>query len=174
MSDRVVFTWISALSAAVIGFLFWLIYWHDSSGGAGEAYASLPAWNAAFNAASAGCLMAGYVAVRRRALRVHMALMLTAVAFSAMFLVSYVIYHSAHGDTRFAGTGFIRPVYFFVLISHIVLTIGALPMILVTLYYAARSRFLDHRRIARRTLPLWLYVSATGVLVFFLLRAYPS
>ena len=86
--------------------------------------------------------------------------------------MSYVVYHNFHGDTRFPGQGMIRPIYFFILVSHIGLSIAALPLILSTLFYAGTSRFAAHRRIARVTLPIWFYVSVTGVVVFALLKAY--
>ena len=172
VSDRAVFGGIGAASAVVFGFLVWLIYLRDSAGAATGTFAALPALNAAFNAAAATCLVAGFLAIRKGRRSLHASLMITAFALSALFLVSYVVYHSVQGDTRFMGTGAIRSVYFFVLISHIVVTAAALPMILTTLFYAGAGRFSDHRRLARRTLPAWLYVSVTGVAVFFLLRVY--
>src|SRR5213076_2543026 len=117
-------------------------------------------------------LAAGYVNIKRGNRSAHARCMLAAVAFSACFLVSYVVYHNFHGDTRFPGQGLIRPIYFFILITHIGLSIVALPMILSTLFYAATSRFSSHRRIAPFTLPIWFYVSVTGVVVFAVLRAY--
>jgi putative membrane protein len=101
-----------------------------------------------------------------------MRFMLSAVGFSALFFIGYVVYHNFHGDTPFPGQGTIRPIYFFILISHIVLSIVILPLVLSTLYYAVRQQFTTHRKIARYTLPLWLYVSITGVGVFFMLQAY--
>ena len=98
--------------------------------------------------------------------------MLGAVVFSVLFLTSYIVYHHFHGDTPFPGQGFIRPVYFVILISHIGLSIIALPMVLTTLYYAGTRQFQTHRKIARYTLPIWLYVSVTGVAVFLFLKAY--
>jgi putative membrane protein len=134
--------------------------------------ANLPAANAFFNACSATALAGGWVSIRRGNRDTHMRFMLSAVAFSTLFLASYVVYHAFHGDTRFPGQGIVRPIYFFILASHILLSVAALPMVLTTLYYAATGRFASHRRIARFTLPVWLYVSVTGVLVFALLRAY--
>jgi putative membrane protein len=101
-----------------------------------------------------------------------MRFMLSATVFSALFLVSYITYHYFHGDTRFPGQGWIRPVYFFILITHIGLSTLALPLILGTLWYALRNQFRFHRGVARWTLPVWLYVSVTGVIVYFLLNAY--
>jgi putative membrane protein len=96
--------------------------------------------------------------------------MIPAVVCSALFLVSYVIYHSYQGDTKFLGTGWIRPTYFFILISHIILSVVVVPMILSTLFFSATRRFQAHRKIARWTYPIWLYVSITGVTVYLFLR----
>lgn len=101
-----------------------------------------------------------------------MRLMLAAVLVAAVFLASYVVYHHYHGDTRFQGEGLVRPVYFFVLVSHILFSIVGLPLVLTTLYLALTRRFDRHRRLARLTFPVWLYASITGVLVFWLLTRY--
>jgi uncharacterized membrane protein YozB (DUF420 family) len=95
--------------------------------------------------------------------------MLSAVACSAIFLVNYVVYHARHGVIRFTGQGVIRPVYFTILISHTILAIVIVPLVIVTVNRALRHRFDRHKAIARRTLPIWLYVSITGVIVYFLL-----
>jgi len=96
--------------------------------------------------------------------------MVSAFAASAVFLVGYVLYHYAHGDTPYQGVGPIRTVYFTILITHVVLSIVMLPMILTTFYLATRERFASHKRLARWTLPIWLYVSVTGVIIYFMLR----
>jgi putative membrane protein len=172
LAERQPLVWILPLSAAIAGFLIWLIYLKATPASAPTWVVFLPAANAFFNTCSACALAAGYVNIRRGNREAHIRCMLAAVVFSALFLASYVVYHNFHGDTRFPGQGLIRPVYFFILISHIGLSIIALPMILSTLFYAATSRFDAHRRIARFTLPIWFYVSVTGVVVFALLRAY--
>jgi putative membrane protein len=100
--------------------------------------------------------------------------MLGAFASSTLFLVGYVVYHIYHGDSRFPGQGWIRPVYFTILISHIVLSAAALPLVLTTFYLALTRRLEAHKKAARITYPIWLYVSVTGVTIFFLLRAYSS
>jgi putative membrane protein len=105
---------------------------------------------------------------------VHKRFMLTATVFSTLFLVSYITYHFFHGDTIFRGHGWIRPAYFFILISHIGLSIVALPVILATLWYALGNQFQIHRRIARWTFPIWLYVSVTGVIVYVLLKRFSA
>lgn len=172
LAERRPLVWILPLSAAIAGFLVWLIYLKTTRAPAPPWIGALPAANAFFNSCSAVALAAGWFNIRRGNRVAHARCMLTAVAFSALFLVSYVVYHNFHGDTRFPGEGLIRPVYFFILISHIGLSIVALPMILSTLFYAATGRFASHRGIARFTLPVWFYVSVTGVVVFALLRAY--
>ena len=100
--------------------------------------------------------------------------MLSALGLSAAFLVSYLIYHTFHGDTPFLGEGWIRPVYFFILISHVGLSAVMLPLILITLYFALTGKLNLHPKVARYTLPLWLYVSVTGVLVYLLLHQFYS
>jgi len=170
-SIRKPFPAIVALSAVIASFLIWLIYFKGRVA-APDWVAALPAANASFNSLSALCLTFGYINIRRKKRDVHMRFMLCATVFSALFLVSYITYHFFHGDTLFPGHGWIRPVYFFILISHIGLSMIALPLILATLWYSLRGRFQFHRRIARWTFPIWLYVSVTGVVVFFILRAY--
>ncbi len=164
---------ILTLSVAVAGFLIWLIYFK------GKVLAPvwvgyLPAANALFNGLSAICLVLGYINIRKRNRTVHMKFMLSAVTFSALFLVSYITYHFFHGDTKFPGHGWIRPVYFFILSSHILLSIVALPLVFATLWYALRNQFRFHRGVSRWTFPIWLYVSVTGVVVYFILRAYTA
>jgi putative membrane protein len=164
---------ILALSIAIAAFLIWLIYFKGRV--AAPAWVlSLPAANAVFNSLSAICLVFGFANIKRGNRNVHMRFMLSATVFSALFLVSYITYHYFHGDTKFPGHGWIRPVYFFILITHISLSMIALPLILATLWYATRAQFRFHKRVARFTFPIWLYVSVTGVLVFLLLRAYTA
>ena len=131
--------------------------------------ALLPALNAALNAASALLLGAGYFFIRRRNIPAHRACMLAACGLSGLFLISYLTYHFQVGATPFSGQGWSRPVYFSVLVSHIVLAATMVPLVLVTLYRALRKRFPIHRRLARRTLPVWLYVSVTGVMIYLML-----
>jgi putative membrane protein len=172
MNDKALGAAVATISAGVIGFLFWLLYAHDAVGTSGAAaeHSILPAVNATANAFCTLFLVAGYRAIRAGDQRRHMLCMLTAVACSAVFLAGYITHHYIAGDTPFAGQGLIRPLYFAILISHVVVTTVALPMILFTLAHAASGRFDRHRRIARRTLPLWLYVSVTGVLIFVFLN----
>ncbi|MEM9553474.1 MAG: DUF420 domain-containing protein [Acidobacteriota bacterium] len=164
--------WILLLSGAITAFLVWWIYFKTAATSDAAWISALPAVNATFNTLAAICLVAGFAAIRRRDIARHKAFMVSAVGFSALFLVSYLVYHHYHGDTPFPGVGWVRPVYFAILISHIVLSIVMLPMILSTLTFSLRGRFASHRRIARWTLPIWLYVSVTGVVIFFMLAAY--
>lgn len=169
MSTRRAIIVIALVSAAAVGFLFWLIYGYESGAVAGQ-WAFLPAMNAAFNALSSIALVTGLVFIRKGNQRAHGVSMVAAFAASALFLVGYIIHHTVHGDTKFLGTGWLRPVYFFILITHILLSMAVLPLVLTTLFLAASRRWSAHRALARWTWPVWLYVSVTGVLVFFFLR----
>jgi uncharacterized membrane protein YozB (DUF420 family) len=131
--------------------------------------ASLPALNATLNAIASVLLLCGYVMIRRRRIETHRKFMLAAFATSALFLVSYVVYHANIGSRPFTGQGPIRYVYFAILITHVVLAAAVLPMALITLTHALRERFDRHRRIARWTWPIWMYVSVTGVVVYLML-----
>lgn len=162
---------ILAVSACVAAFVIWLDYFKGKLAGP-QWVLALPSANALFNSISAICLVTGYINIRRGNRAVHKRFMLAALASSALFLLSYITYHYFHGDTKFPGFGWIRPVYFFILISHISLSVIALPLVLITFWYALRGQFPRHRAIARWTLPIWLYVSVTGVVVYAMLRAY--
>ncbi len=135
----------------------------------------LPAVDATLNALSAVFLVLGFVFIRRRRIRAHRACMLSAVATSTLFLICYLTYHYFHGVTRFQGQGAIRPFYFALLGSHTAFAAAIVPMVVGTLYRALRERFEQHKRLARWTLPLWLYVSLTGVAVYWMLyHLYPA
>lgn len=129
----------------------------------------LPAVNAALNGLSAVWLLLGYTFIRRGNIPVHRAFMILALVTSTAFLTSYLIYHFHTGSTPFQSRGFVRGLYFTILISHTILAVVIVPMVLVTLVRALRRRFVAHRRLARVTLPLWLYVSITGVVIYFML-----
>lgn len=136
---------------------------------------SLPHLNAILNATSALLLLNGFRSIKRGNVRAHRNCQIAAVVTSALFLVSYLTYHYYHGSTRFTGQGIVRPLYFAILISHTILAVVIVPLILITIYRAARADFVRHRRIARWTLPLWLYVSITGVVVYLMLyQIYPT
>jgi putative membrane protein len=161
------------VSALAVAFLFWIIYLRKG-GGEPSSLAFLPAVNAALNATTTAFLLRGWFAIRSGNRALHAFCQKTAFVFSAVFLVCYIVYHTVHGDSRFLGQGVIRPVYFTILISHIILSIVALPMVLATFFFALTARFDTHRKLARYTFPVWLYVSITGVLIFAILKAYSS
>ena len=163
---------ILAISAAVFAFLVWLIYFKPSAGYSSDVIGALPAVNATLNALSTAFLVSGFVAVRRRRYGTHVKFMAAALVSSALFLISYIVYHNFHGDTKFTGTGPVRPVYFFVLITHIVLSAVVVPLILTSLFLALSGRLATHRRVSRYTFPVWLYVSVTGVLIFVMLKLF--
>lgn len=129
----------------------------------------LPAVNASLNATSGVLLLIAYVLIRRRKIEQHRKTMIAAFITSALFLVSYVIYHAQVGSVRFTRQGIVRPIYFTILITHVTLAAVVLPMAIVTLSRGLKARYPQHRRIARWTFPIWLYVSVTGVLVYVLL-----
>ena len=135
----------------------------------------LPHVNACLNGTSALLLFSGYTFIRSGNVTAHRACQISALIVSLLFLVSYVTYHFNHGSTRFQGTGVVRPIYFTILISHTILAVVIVPLVVLTFYRAFRNDFTRHRRIARITLPLWFYVSITGVIVYLMLyQIYPA
>lgn len=135
--------------------------------------ADLPALNAALNASASVLLAAGVLFIRRRRLRAHRACMLLALLASTLFLASYLTYHWQVGSVPFRGTGGVRIVYFAILVSHTILAAATVPLAAVTLARALRGRFKRHAAIARWTLPIWIYVSVTGVVIYFMLYGAP-
>ncbi len=172
ISTRVPIAGIVLLSAAAVGLLLWLIYVHRAPPQYAQSLMFLPALNAVLNSLSAVALLIGFYFVRRHRIAHHRASMMTAFAFSALFLVSYVTNHALHGDMIFPGHGTARTVYLAILISHIVLSVVVLPLILITFFFSLSGRFLQHKHIARYTFPIWLYVSVTGVVVYAMLAAW--
>ena len=132
-------------------------------------FSDLPMLNACLNLVATAFLVAGYTWIRRGDMRRHRASMVCACAASAAFLASYLVYHWQVGSVPYTGQGWIRPVYFAILISHIVLATVIVPLVALTLLRAARGSFEQHRRIARWTWPLWMYVSVTGVVIYWML-----
>ena len=130
---------------------------------------SLPAVNATLNAISGVLLIVGFLLMRARRIEQHRRVMIAAFATSSLFLVCYLVYHANVGSVRFARQGFVRPLYFTILITHVTLAATVLPLAIVTLSRGLKERYPQHRRIARWTFPIWLYVSVTGVLVYVLL-----
>lgn len=135
-------------------------------------YEALPHVNASLNTLSTILLVSGYLAIRRQNQARHAALMVTSFAISVLFLTSYLIYHSHAGHRVYEGEGLVRMFYFVVLISHVVLAAVVPVLALITMYLALRSRFERHRRVARWTFPIWLYVSVTGVVVYLMLYVF--
>jgi putative membrane protein len=171
VSEKKVFGLIGIISASVIGFLFWIIYFKTGSDENAIGWIrNLPALNAFLNALTATLLVFGFVFIKRNRIDLHKRAMLLATFTSACFLISYITYHHFQGDTKFLGEGVIRPIYFSILISHILLSIIQVPLILITLYLAAIQNYKRHRLFARITFPIWLYVSVTGVFIFIILR----
>jgi putative membrane protein len=163
---------IIAISVAASLFLCWLVYYHTPSDATGLHLLFLPALNALLNGLSAVALLVGFAFIRARRFIPHRNAMFTAFILSSAFLVTYITNHALHGDMRFMGGGAVRPFYFALLISHIALSAIALPLILITFFLSLTGRFPAHRRLARYTFPIWLYVSVTGVIVYAMLAAY--
>jgi putative membrane protein len=171
-STRLPITGIVLLSAAAVSLLFWLIYVHHAPPQYAQSLMFLPALNAVLNSLCVIALLVGFYFIRHRQIARHRASMMTAFAFSVLFLVSYVTNHALHGDMIFPGHGTVRTVYLAILISHIFLSIVVLPLILITFFFSLSGRFPQHKRIARYTFPIWLYVSVTGVVVYAMLAAW--
>lgn len=163
---------ILSISIVVLGFLIWLIYFKEAAAVTSELswVKSLPATNALLNALSTVFLCFGLYFIKEKNVKKHKISMFLALCTSALFLVGYIIYHHFQGDTKFLNPGLIKYAYFFILISHIVLSGIAVPMIFTTLYFAVSDKVDKHKKWARYTFPVWLYVSITGVLIYFLLK----
>ncbi len=157
------------VTLTAMSFLVWLVYFRQGDGSVSGA-AGPPLLNAILNSTSAVLISFGLWAIRQHKRTLHMRLMLAAVASSALFLVNYIYYHYSQGDTHFLGQGLVRPVYFSVLISHVLLSIVTFPMILTSVYLGLSNRLVAHRRLSRWTWAGWMYVSLTGVLVYFMLH----
>lgn len=168
-ADRRFFVFNALLSSAALLFIAFILF-RESDPSGGRNLRFLPTVNAIFNTLSASFLVLGYVAIRRRAVSLHRTCMVLAFALSALFLIGYLSYHYVHGDTKFIGVGPIRLAYFFVLITHIVFSLSVVPLALTSFYLAFTRSFERHRRLNRFFLPIWLYVSITGVVIYLFLR----
>jgi putative membrane protein len=157
---------LSALALALLGYL--LLLRHGTGDRQGLEF--MPAVNATFNGLSAVLLFLGVRAIRAKRVARHRALVLAAFASSTCFLLGYLAYHYVHGDSKYPGTGPARTVYLLLLASHVLLSIPVVPMCLAAFYFAFKRRFTTHKKITRILYPIWLYVSVTGVVVFFALR----
>ena len=169
LTDRAVLWVIAVVSVLALLVLATLMLGRGATGAVAPNVGVLPTVNALLNTASAVLLTAGFVFIRRRNVAAHRACMLGAFAVSVLFLVSYVVYHAYAGSRPFTGQGWIRPLYFGLLVSHIVLAALIVPLALTTIYRGLSAQLDRHKRLARRTLPIWLYVSITGVIVYLLL-----
>jgi putative membrane protein len=160
---------IVAVSAVAIAFLLWLLYVHEAPPEFADRLRFLPLLNAILNGSSALALVVGFSFIKGRKITAHRNAMIVAFVFSSVFLLSYITHHALHGDTRYPGHSALRTVYLLVLASHVLLSVVALPIVLTTFFFALTTRFPQHKKLARFTFPIWLYVSVTGVLVYVLL-----
>lgn len=165
--------WVTVVgvSVAAIALLVWIIFIKEPPENSEHVLPFLPLLNCIFNGASAACLVAGFLAIKKGNHKTHMRWMIGAFTASTVFLVSYLLHHHLHGDTRFPADHGMRPFYLAILASHIVLSIVCLPMILMTFFLSLSGRLAGHRRIAKFTFPIWLYVSVTGVVVYALQKS---
>ena len=168
--DRAFYLFTAVVSAVALGVIAWILVGREGAADGG-ALAFMPAVNASFNAAASVLLIAGWLAIRSGARRAHRALMIASFVMSSLFLAGYLSYHWVHGDTRFPGTGAIRTVYLLILASHVILSMFVVPGALLAFWFAWRADFRKHTRVTRILAPVWIYVSVTGVVVFFMLRA---
>lgn len=171
-NDRPFFIFNAVVSAAALGLLAYLLLVHGGLRSPTVNLRFLPPVNAAFNALAASLLVAGWVAIKRKRAELHRYFMVGAFAASALFLVGYLAYHAVHGDTKFGGEGAVRVAYLLILASHVLLSMGIVPMALAAFYFAWRQDFPKHTKVTRVLHPIWLYVSVTGVVVWWMLRPY--
>lgn len=138
----------------------------------GYDFSFLPPFYASMNALTALCLIVALIAIKRKNVKLHRALTTASIVFSAIFLVSYVLYHSTSDPTPYGGEGFISYIYYFILITHILLSVVVIPLVLITFVRALSRQFIQHRRMARITFPVWLYVAISGVVVYLMISPY--
>lgn len=170
-ADRRFFAFNAVVSVAALLLLSWLLLVRRVGGEAGADLRFLPAVNATLNGTAALLLFAGGVAIRRGSMRAHRVFMVSAFVASSLFLICYLAYHAVHGDTRYAGTGTMRTLYLAVLATHVLLSTTVVPLALTAFWFALRREFRRHRRVTRVLWPIWMYVSVTGVAIFFMLRS---
>lgn len=167
--DRGFFVFNAVVSVGALALLSWLLLWHQGAEESTVDLSFMPAVNACFNGAAAIMLTAGWICIRRGRVDLHKRLMVASFVSSTMFLVGYLAYHYIEGDTKYEGG--LASLYFPILISHVLLSIPIVPLALSAFYFAWRQRFDTHRKITRILAPMWLYVSVTGVVVYFMLHA---
>ncbi|HSI89771.1 MAG TPA: DUF420 domain-containing protein [Adhaeribacter sp.] len=163
---------IAVLSVAIPVVVAYLFYMPKSAEAGTVDVSFLPKLHAILNSLTALALVAGYYFIRKGNQVAHRGAMLTAFSLSALFLISYVTYHSLAESTTYGGEGLMRSIYFFILISHIILAAVIVPLVLLTVYYAITGQFSRHTRFSRWTFPVWLYVAVSGVLVYFMISPY--
>lgn len=168
-ADKRFMAFAAFLTMGVVAFLGWLLLLRQPSPGSDVDLRFLPAVNAGLNSLASCFLVAGFLAIRSRRRTLHKYLMLSALATSTLFLISYVTYHAVHGDTQYPPDAALRTLYLGILVSHVLLSMILPFLALVVLWLALRGNFAKHRRLARVTLPIWLYVSVTGVVIFVML-----
>ena len=169
-SDARLYLAVVAISVAALAPLAYVLLLRGGSTSSKD-LAFMPGVNASLNGVAAACQVAGYFAIKKKRRELHTRLMIGALTSSALFFVGYLVYHYVHGDTRYPGTGALRGVYLSILASHVVLSIVLVPLLLVTVFRAYKGTFDRHKALARWTLPIWLYVSVTGVVVFWMLKS---
>ena len=172
MRDRSINLAITTVSIAIPLLVLTLFYLKPPDVRIGFDLKILPALNASLNFTTALLLLTGFYFIRNRKIQSHRLCMITAFCFSALFLISYVTYHTLTEPTSYGGEGIMRTIYFAILITHIVLAAAIVPLVLITLVRGLQEKFDRHRKIARWTFPLWLYVSITGVVVYLMLSPY--
>jgi putative membrane protein len=172
VQEKTLSTIIYAVSAVIVLAVSVLIYFPQAFVAGKFDVSMLPKFHALLNGCCSVFLVASFLAIRKKKYQLHKQLNVTTFLFSSVFLVSYVVYHSQAPATPFGGQGWIRPVYFFILLTHIVLAAIILPLALFTIVRSWRGEFAKHKKIARITLPLWLYVTLTGVIVYFMIAPY--
>jgi len=153
-------------------FLVWLIYFNEGIQTEMQWTSNLPYLNATLNSISTMLLIFGIRAIKQKKFQLHLRLMVGAFISSAFFLVSYIVYHTFQGDTSFEAQGFIRYIYFSILITHVLLSLFVVPLVLTTFYFSLSGKYKLHRKIAKITFPIWLYVSVTGVIIVFMLKLF--
>ena len=167
--DKRFFAANSIISVGVLGFLGWLLLVRQPIA-TSDGLSFMPAVNATFNCAAALLIINGWFAIRRGAHLAHRRSMVAAFIASACFFVGYVAYHFVQGDTKYEGTGTLRTVYLGILASHVLLSMAVVPMALTAFYFAWRKRFDSHKKVTKILAPIWLYVSVTGVIIYFMLH----
>ncbi len=170
--DKRIRNWIFMVSVAVPALVAYLIYRPVAPGAEGKWVGLLPHFNAALNATNCLLLLLGLFFIKTGRIFLHRTTMLTAFFLGCLFLVAYIVYHSNVPSTSFGGEGIVRVIYYFLLITHIILAVVVVPLVLLALYYALKDQVPQHKRMVKVAYPVWLYVSITGVMVYLLIRPY--